>query len=72
MITGSGIWILVGVAFALLETKEDLISQVVIHSFDAMVEHFATAPKYSTNQIKEENLAHVNYKCVATTAATKC
>jgi hypothetical protein len=56
MITGSGIWISVGVAFALLETKEGLISQVVIHSCDAMTEHFTTAPKYSTNQIKEENL----------------
>ena len=27
------------------KSKEDLISQVVIHSFDAMAEHFATAPK---------------------------
>src|SRR5258708_12001539 len=27
------------------KSKEDLISQVVIHSFDAMAEHFATTPK---------------------------
>src|SRR5947207_3029296 len=27
------------------KSKEDLISQVVIHSFDAMAEHFASVPK---------------------------
>lgn len=36
------------------KSKEDLISQVVINSFDAMAEHFATAPKGTPIQQLED------------------